>query len=167
MHRVTKPLSSPTTSFITARKPSSRADHLARCASEVGFHTIHGGTYNHGVPIEEVCALLTSLRMVEVRFMLRLVPEMMLDFQAARVRVQAEREMQARVAAMVTMPDIVQATAAAPSTAQVRRACRASPRLYPSFFSCRGPTIRDCPRQGCVMHPRNAASEFWDFMKAR
>ena len=28
--------------------------------------------------------------------MLRLVPEMMLDFQAARARVQAEREMQAR-----------------------------------------------------------------------
>jgi hypothetical protein len=36
------------------------SDHLARCSSEAGYHTILGGTYDEGCPIEEVVASKVS-----------------------------------------------------------------------------------------------------------
>jgi len=56
-------------------------DHVARAVSEIGYHTILGGDYDSGCSIEQVLSLIGSLRLIEVRFMLRLLPEIMLDFK--------------------------------------------------------------------------------------
>ena len=67
------------------------SDHQARSLAEVGFHTILGGSYNRGCSIEQVVALLTSLRLLEVRMMLRQLAHVMIDFQAAKLRVAEEQ----------------------------------------------------------------------------
>jgi hypothetical protein len=71
-------------------------DHQARSVSEVVYHCIHGGGYCEGCPMEQVLAFLTSLRFIEVRFMLQQQPELILDFQAARRRVTEEKTRQAQ-----------------------------------------------------------------------
>lgn len=72
----------------------SVTDHDARCLSEVCFHTIRGGSFGSGCGIERAIDVLTSLRIIELRFMLRLLPEMLLDFAAAKRRTAVEYHFQ-------------------------------------------------------------------------
>ena len=72
----------------------SVTDHDARCLSEVCFHTIRGGSFGSGCGIERAVDVLTSLRIIELRFMLRLLPEMMHDFAAAKRRTAVEYHFQ-------------------------------------------------------------------------
>jgi hypothetical protein len=70
------------------------SDRQARSVSEVGYHTIRGGGYSHACSIEQVVDLLQSLRLIEVRFMLRLLPQILLDLEAAQLRIAQERAAQ-------------------------------------------------------------------------